>query len=353
MSQKLDTRRIDHLLNPETAEAVTVTVAGLGSGGTPVLRYLAMCGIRRWHLFDPDVLESVNLVKHPARRAELGRPKVEIARDWLLDRNPASTVAVAQRDVIKDPGFEKAVAESDLVICAVDSNGAREYVNDVAVRAQVPVATGLVFRQGFGGEVYLYVPGRTGCYRCMQAYCESEGLSLNTDDEMSPEEEEEIYGLDNRLFQLSGLPVDIGLIATLHAQVALSFLLGGSTLLPRPAFNWLVFANRPFRDVFRATFESKKLMLRPQHNCPIACHRDAQRTAANLSSYGALELPPGASRRRIKRSYQRLAKLYHPDRAKANGDEAPESAAAAAATAKFRAVQEAYDSLTAGEGPRR
>ena len=52
--------------------------------------------------------------------------------------------------------------------------------------------------------------------------------------------------------------------------------------------------------------------------------------------YSILELPPSASREEIKKSYRRLALLYHPD--KSSNDPY--------AAARFAAVKEAYETLT-------
>ena len=72
---------------------------GLGSGGTPVCDHLTMNGVRNWILYDPDTLQDVNLVKHPRGRRDLGRLKVEIQREWILDRNPDAAVSVRAEDV--------------------------------------------------------------------------------------------------------------------------------------------------------------------------------------------------------------------------------------------------------------
>src|SRR5712692_2375974 len=80
--------RIQHLLSPDALRDKLVVQVGLGSGGAPVNEHLTMNGVRRWVLFDPDRYEDVNLVKHPRLRADLGKLKVEIQKNWILDRNP-------------------------------------------------------------------------------------------------------------------------------------------------------------------------------------------------------------------------------------------------------------------------
>src|SRR5690349_8624911 len=96
----LDRQRIRHLTG-DSPQRSRVTIIGLGSGGFPVMQHLAMSGWRRFTLIDHDVLEDVNLVKHPARRSDLGRLKADIAAEWLADRNPASEVTALAADFLE------------------------------------------------------------------------------------------------------------------------------------------------------------------------------------------------------------------------------------------------------------
>jgi len=266
VNDHLDTDRIDHLLRRELTRQTIVTVVGLGSGGAPVTRLLAQCGVRRWHLFDPDTLQAVNLVKHPARRSDLGRLKVDIEAEWLKDRHPDAEVATYAEDVRDSRAFEVAVGHSDLVICAVDCRASRELINASCVRAQVPMVAGMVFRKGFGGSVYAYAPGQTGCYACMEAFAEASGLALDPGDALSDEEESRIYGLGELDFAHSGLAIDITTIAALHAHLAIAALYGREgTPIPPPEFNWLIFGNRPHpAGGFPTRFASRRLDLRPR-----------------------------------------------------------------------------------------
>ena len=67
----LDFSRTEYLLNPSILEGIKITAVGLGSGGAPACDHLVMAGVRSWDLYDPDILEPVNLVKHPRMRTDL------------------------------------------------------------------------------------------------------------------------------------------------------------------------------------------------------------------------------------------------------------------------------------------
>lgn len=271
--QSLDRKRIDYLVESEALDDLEVTIVGLGSGGFPLMQQLAMLGIRRWNLFDHDILEAHNLVKHPSPRADLGLPKVEIAAAWLKDRNPQVLVDRHVAEVTTDSdALETAVSRSSLLLCAVDNPGARAFLNEMAVRQKVPCATGLVFRTGMGGSVYMYIPDETGCYACLDHFTDQNDLQLDTVIDLTDDERHHIYGLGQEEYSASGLATDITMIASLHAAMATSLLVGSRSAMVAPlAFNWLTFGMRQVPGAFASRFETERAILRPQSGCYLNC----------------------------------------------------------------------------------
>ncbi|MFC0533282.1 ThiF family adenylyltransferase [Phytohabitans kaempferiae] len=267
----LDTSRIDYLIAQSDVASLRVVVVGVGSGGAVVVERLAMCGIRSWALFDPDLLEPVNLVKHPARRSDLFRPKVEITAEWLRDRNPRADVRAYQADVVGLQTFDDEIANADLVVCAVDNAAARSYINHLCVAARLPCVFGSVFRTGLGGEVYAYLPGETGCHDCKLRYVAEQGTDLDNLLELTQEETHHIYGLGEGDFAASGLAVDIGIVATMHAHYIMSlFGAKGSAYLTAPSFNWLTIGLRDVPDLF-SVYQCFRMKLRGRHDCLHEC----------------------------------------------------------------------------------
>ena len=266
-SHGLDFTRIRHLLNPDLLADKRVVQVGMGSGGAPVNQHLTMAGVRKWILFDPEIFDPINLVKHPGLRSQIGQPKVTMQHEWIIDRNPEAEVMTYQEDVIHNTRFISECNNASLVLCCVDTPGAREFVNKICVERGVPCVTGAVFRTGFGGDVYAYIPEKTGCYACMEYYCSIKGYTYSeTEPELTEEEKERIYGQDDRNFQASGLSLDIAFITLIHARLALNILLDGQqTAIPQIKHNWMVFENRPLPGF------KKYFTLPPQEECPIQC----------------------------------------------------------------------------------
>ncbi len=270
--------RIEHLLSPDVLHDKCVVQVGVGSGGAPVNEHLTMNGVRRWVLFDPDHYEEVNLVKHPRLRAGLGEFKVELQRQWILDRNPTAEVHAIAEDVLQSVGFRDAVHDADLVLCCTDTQATRLFVNSIAVETRTPCVTASVFRQGFGGEAYAYIPSLSGCFDCMLRVAEQQGLNMEGDVELLQAEKDAIYGLNQRDFRASGLSMDIQAIALIQARMALDILLGDASrgFEPVPA-NWITFYNRRVPQKPQSGFlKSVSIKLKPQRECACANHETAE-----------------------------------------------------------------------------
>lgn len=80
------------LLGPDAVARLgdaPVLVAGVGGVGAAVAEWLVRSGCRNLHLADFDLLRESNLNRHPfAAQSTLGQPKLDAARDRLLDIAP-------------------------------------------------------------------------------------------------------------------------------------------------------------------------------------------------------------------------------------------------------------------------
>jgi molybdopterin/thiamine biosynthesis adenylyltransferase len=245
----LDFDRIRYLISPESLADKVALQVGLGSGGAPVCDHLTMNGVRRWILYDPEPLEAVNLIKHPRRRADIGKLKVQIQKDWIIDRNPEAEVTSRPEDVFQSEKLRGDISISDLILSCTDKRDVRLFLNSLAIEFNKPCVTASVYRQGFGGEVYAYIPGTSGCFECMERFADSAGINVDSTAELTGEEQDRIYGLSLKEFRASGLSIDIQTISALQARAALDILLSSATLRPAPLpCNWLIHYNRPTSD---------------------------------------------------------------------------------------------------------
>ena len=143
----------------------SVLIVGAGALGSPLAVYLAAAGVGRIGIIDADSVERSNLHRQVLYGEEdIGRLKVERARDRMISVNPNVTVApIAERltsenalDIFR--GYE-------IIADGTDNFATRYLVNDAAVLTGRPVVYGSIFR--FEGQVTVLNHETGPCYRCL------------------------------------------------------------------------------------------------------------------------------------------------------------------------------------------
>ncbi len=162
-----------HLILPEVGEEGQqkllqgrVLLIGAGGLGCPTALYLAAAGIGKIGLVDADVVDKSNLQRQVLfGQGDVGRPKVEAARERLLDVNPGIEV-VAHHDLVTSHNAFEIMADYDIIVNGCDNFPTRYLVNDAAVLTGKPVVDGSIFR--FEGQAMVYDSASGGpCYRCL------------------------------------------------------------------------------------------------------------------------------------------------------------------------------------------
>lgn len=234
-----------HLILPEVGAegqkkicAARVLCLGAGGLGSPVAMYLAAAGVGVLGVVDFDVVDLTNLHRQPLHgTSDVGRPKVESARETLHRLNPEVQV-VTHPVRLQAANARELISAYDVVVDCTDNFPARYLANDACVMWRKPNVYGAIFR--FEGQASVFAPHLGGpCYRCL--YPEP------PPPEAAPScAEAGVVGV---------LP---GLVGCLQAMEALKLILGrGETLLGR----LLVV------DAWRMQFKEIKVRRDPQ--CPV------------------------------------------------------------------------------------
>jgi molybdopterin/thiamine biosynthesis adenylyltransferase len=265
--------RISQLFDVGLIGEARVLVAGCGSGGSQVALQLAMSGIRNFELFDSDILEIENVIRHACGRRYVGLPKVDALEDVLLDRNPAIQINKHNVDLMKCADLAEHVKKASVVVLATDNEHTRFKLNEVCVETKTPFVVGRVFTRGIGGEVYSYRPGKTGCLACLESKLERTKFrdGVREIDLVSEEEREKMYGMEVAEIKDSpGLNIDISFITSFHTRFALDAI---ARSLPKPPkylipieHNYIIWGNRPVHP-FTKPFELQRMHLHPQDSC--------------------------------------------------------------------------------------
>ncbi|MDQ0922763.1 molybdopterin/thiamine biosynthesis adenylyltransferase/rhodanese-related sulfurtransferase [Pseudarthrobacter sp. W1I19] len=159
-----------HLIIPEIGalgqrrlKNAKVLVIGAGGLGSPALLYLAAAGVGTLGIIDDDAVDLSNLQRQVIHGvADVGRPKIESARDSIAALNPL--VDVRLHDVRLDASNAlELFADYDLILDGADNFATRYLVNDAAAILGKPYVWGSIFR--FDGQVSVFWEKHGPTYR--------------------------------------------------------------------------------------------------------------------------------------------------------------------------------------------
>jgi adenylyltransferase/sulfurtransferase len=161
-----------HLIMPEVAldgqkklKAAKVLTVGTGGLGSPLALYLAAAGIGTIGIVDFDVVDESNLQRQIIHgTSDVGRPKVESARDKIEDINPNVEVRVHEEALTSENALE-IFADYDVIVDGTDNFPTRYLVNDACVLLGKPNVYGSIFR--FEGQASVFWAEEGPCYRCL------------------------------------------------------------------------------------------------------------------------------------------------------------------------------------------
>ncbi|MFN3653580.1 MAG: molybdopterin-synthase adenylyltransferase MoeB [Armatimonadota bacterium] len=161
-----------HLIMPEVGmegqrrlKSARVLLIGTGGLGSPLGLYLAAAGVGTLGLVDFDVVDYSNLQRQIIHGTkDVGRSKLESARDRILDVNPHTNVEGYEALFTSENALE-IVKEYDIVIDGTDNFPTRYLVNDACVLTGKPNVYGSIFR--FEGQASLFWAEKGPCYRCL------------------------------------------------------------------------------------------------------------------------------------------------------------------------------------------
>lgn len=143
----------------------SVLLVGAGGLGSPLGLYLAAAGVGRIGIVDFDRVDASNLQRQVIHRtADIGRPKLDSARDAIAALNPH--VRVEPHPVRLTSANALEIARGyDVVIDGSDNFPTRYLINDTCVLLGKPYVYGSVFR--FEGQVAILATKDGPCYRCL------------------------------------------------------------------------------------------------------------------------------------------------------------------------------------------
>lgn len=142
-----------------------VLLIGVGGLGCPVAQYLAAAGIGTLGLVDDDVVSASNLQRQILFSVgDVGRPKIEVARERIQALNPDVAVQLHPGRLDSINALE-ILADYDVIVDGTDNFPTRYLTNDACVLLGKPNVHGSIFR--FEGQASVFDATRGPCYRCL------------------------------------------------------------------------------------------------------------------------------------------------------------------------------------------
>ncbi|HEX7086657.1 MAG TPA: molybdopterin-synthase adenylyltransferase MoeB [Vicinamibacterales bacterium] len=233
-----------HLILPEVGvegqkklKAARVLCIGAGGLGSPVAMYLAAAGVGTIGFVDFDVVDFSNLQRQILHgTSDVGRSKLESARDTIKDLNPNVNVEL-YNEALTSQNALRIFEGYDVIVDGTDNFPTRYLVNDACVLLGIPNAYGSIFR--FEGQASVFGIKDGPCYRCLYPEPPPPGLVPSC-------AEGGVLGV---------LP---GIVGCIQANETLKLILGiGEPLIGR----FLIF------DALRMKF--RELKLRKDPDCPV------------------------------------------------------------------------------------
>jgi molybdopterin/thiamine biosynthesis adenylyltransferase len=144
--------------------SANVVLAGVGALGNEVARLLAMSGVGRITLCDPDNVDESNLHRTVLfNEGDIGRPKVYAAADALSRLAPGTQIVARPLRHAHGVGLAD-LRDADLVISCLDSRVARVHLSGRCGLVGAPLLDGGT--NDWGGEVRSFMETEGACYAC-------------------------------------------------------------------------------------------------------------------------------------------------------------------------------------------
>lgn len=263
--------RLEGLIDTDYLANKTVTVVGLGTGGSRCAVELAKSGVGEFRLIDFDRLETHNITRHICGLSDIGRRKTAAVADMINEKNPAATVSQHNLNVVDEPAdTREAIAGSDIVVVGTDTELSKLRTNEICLDLEIPAVYAGAYERGFGGDVVRVIPGETACYDCVLGELQSEldysGSTGNVD-----------YSENEDPTEVSaepGLSTDVGFLALLQTKYVLATLLR-NTESGHEEYeqNMLFWGTRP-EWIFKQPFQSQFAETTIRDDCE-TCQRES------------------------------------------------------------------------------
>jgi tRNA A37 threonylcarbamoyladenosine dehydratase len=147
------TERAELLFKEEGLEKLknaNILIVGVGGVGSFAAEFIARAGVGKITIVDGDVVDITNINRQlPALHSTVGKPKIDVVGDRLLDINPELTLTKIKEFLSPERAFEIVDEQYDYVMDCIDSVTPKLNLIIAAKRKRVKIISSM----GAGGKM--------------------------------------------------------------------------------------------------------------------------------------------------------------------------------------------------------
>ncbi|MBP6301873.1 MAG: ThiF family adenylyltransferase [Bacteroidia bacterium] len=191
-----------------------VTCVGVG-GANGICESLVRSGLGSIVLIDFDTVDENNIVTQGYYRNDIGKLKVDVLKERLLNINPRLKIQTVAKDFLKLSESEEStyIGQADLLLMMTDNFHAQAHGNIMGLKYQVPSVFAITYAKARCSEITFTIPGVTpACHRC--------AVSSRYDEYLNKGYENDVTSTGSTNFHTQYLNSSIGLLslAILHHE---------------------------------------------------------------------------------------------------------------------------------------
>jgi len=169
-------KKVESLYPHHVLDKVLVCI---GTGGArSFLENMARCGFRNFILMDKDIVSPTNVATQGVFISEMGRKKVDVIRERILDINPEANVVCVDRFLDQEMSddefkefldiFPNKAPKDYLILGCTDNFEAQKRSSFLALKYGMPYMAAMMYESGAAAEIIFVYPGVTeSCPRCL------------------------------------------------------------------------------------------------------------------------------------------------------------------------------------------
>lgn len=182
VEETVSVEKVDYFSKVKTlypAHVLDKVIVCVGVGGArSALENFARSGFRNFVLMDADVVSPTNVATQGVFVSEMGKKKVEVVRNRIMDINPAAKVVCVDKfldDRMTDEEFKSYLdlftgkrPTDYLILGCTDNFHAQKRSSMLALKYGAPYLAAMMYDRGTAAELTFFYPGVTeACPRCV------------------------------------------------------------------------------------------------------------------------------------------------------------------------------------------